>query len=259
MRRNLLLTLACAFVLSATAQPTWRFHLAFEDGTGARDTIWFVFDTTATGGTSEIDDHLGETAVHMNLDAFNVWILNPEYDSTKTSAAPYVGFYPFMSVEIQAFNYTYPITLRWDTALFHAPGLPPPGYFPGAQMQCDYFFGVPELHVFDLMSNDTTTAAIDLFPLTVNIGIAIDLGLEEQANGYSFTLTPNPALDQLSIIVPQTRGDVLVRDLSGKICLSAPVYGSRMELDISRLSPGFYLLQLLAETGDVRTTSFIKR
>ena len=194
----------------------------------------------------------------MDLDSFNVWILNPAYDSTKTIALPY-PYFPYITIEIQAFNYTYPLTLRWDTALFHAPGLPPPGYFPGAQMQCNYFFGVPEIHVFDMMSNDTTTAAIDLFPLTVNIGTAIDLGLVEQANGSSYTVIPNPALDRLSIIVPQARGDILVRDLTGHICLSTPVYGSRMEVDISRLRPGFYLLQLLAETGDVRTTSFIKR
>ena len=126
-------------------------------------------------------------------------------------------------------------------------------------MQCNYFFGVPELHVFDMMSNDTTTAPIDLFPLLVNIGTAIDLGLEEQADGSSFTLSPNTAFDRLSIIVPQTRGDVLVRDISGKICMRTPFYGSRMDLDISRLQPGFYLLQMIAAPGDVRTTSFIKQ
>jgi hypothetical protein len=46
--KGILLALACTLAVAATAQPTWRFHLAFEDGTGAKDTIWFVFDTTAT-------------------------------------------------------------------------------------------------------------------------------------------------------------------------------------------------------------------
>ncbi len=259
--RHLILLLAVALACTTTAQPTWRFHLAFEDGTGARDTIWFVFDTSATIGTGfgEVDYALGEGAVAMDPDGFNVWTLNSALDSTKTIAFPYAGMFPYIAAEIHAFNYTYPITLRWDTALFHAPGLPPPGFLPGAQMQCNYFFGVPELHVFDMMSNDTTTAAIDLFPLRVNIGTAIDLGLKEQGNGSSFALSPNPAFDRLSFIIPQTHGDALIRDISGKVCLRTPIYAARMDLDISKLHPGFYLLQVRPEAGDVRTTSFIKQ
>ncbi|MEI2419331.1 hypothetical protein V6O07_03590, partial [Arthrospira platensis SPKY2] len=34
--------------LHVSAQPQWRFHLAFEDAIGAKDTIWFVYDTTAS-------------------------------------------------------------------------------------------------------------------------------------------------------------------------------------------------------------------
>jgi hypothetical protein len=43
--------------LQIHAQPQWRFHLAFEDATGAKDTLWFIYDTTATIGW---DSHLGE-------------------------------------------------------------------------------------------------------------------------------------------------------------------------------------------------------
>ena len=67
MCRNLLLALACSLAVAAAAQPTWRFHLAFEDGTGARDTIWFVFDTTATNSAGMVDEHLGEGAEVVGL------------------------------------------------------------------------------------------------------------------------------------------------------------------------------------------------
>ena len=30
---------------SVGAQQQWRFHLAFEDANGAKDTIWLVWDT----------------------------------------------------------------------------------------------------------------------------------------------------------------------------------------------------------------------
>src|SRR5690606_7963439 len=127
MRRNLLLTLACAFVLSATAQPTWRFHLAFEDGAGARDTIWFVYDTTATTGNNQmptVDYALGEGAVQIDYSEFNVFTWNWNSDTTKTNAWPYNWFPTFQCGTIDAINWIPPMTIRWDTSLFHAPYLP---------------------------------------------------------------------------------------------------------------------------------------
>ena len=50
--RFILALVVLALSLTTIAQPTWRFHLAFEDGTGARDTIWMVYDTTATLGSN---------------------------------------------------------------------------------------------------------------------------------------------------------------------------------------------------------------
>jgi len=50
-------------VSQAQAQPQWRFHLAFEDAIGAKDTLWFLYDTTATlgGGWTPIWERTGWT------------------------------------------------------------------------------------------------------------------------------------------------------------------------------------------------------
>ncbi len=95
--RFLLPLLALALAYTATAQPTWRFHLAFEDGSGARDTLWFVWDTTATigyvGGT--IDYAMGEGSVDMDTTVFNMFMHNANLEPTKTDANPFEGgFYP---------------------------------------------------------------------------------------------------------------------------------------------------------------------
>jgi hypothetical protein len=49
MKKNLFsFLLALTFCCSITAQPQWKFHIAYEDATGAKDTIWLIWDTTAT-------------------------------------------------------------------------------------------------------------------------------------------------------------------------------------------------------------------
>jgi len=40
-----LLIIGCLF---SYAQPQWKFHIAYEDATGAKDTMWFIWDESAT-------------------------------------------------------------------------------------------------------------------------------------------------------------------------------------------------------------------
>ncbi|MFZ7145748.1 MAG: hypothetical protein ACO1G6_10440, partial [Bacteroidota bacterium] len=70
------------------AQPQWKFPIAFEDGSGAKDTIWYIWDSTATAG---IDTLLGEGKVLMDPNAFNVFVTDFNPDSTKTHALPFNG------------------------------------------------------------------------------------------------------------------------------------------------------------------------
>jgi hypothetical protein len=59
------------------AQPQWKFHIAFEDATGAKDTIWCIWDTTATDGSlTSVDTAFGEAGVTFDYNVFNVWIYN---------------------------------------------------------------------------------------------------------------------------------------------------------------------------------------
>jgi hypothetical protein len=154
--RHLLFAIcASLFACSAAAQPQWRFHLAFEDGTGARDTIWFIWDTTATMG---LDTHLGQGSVQMDMDVFNVWMYNPASDSTKTLAYPYSSFPWHGEQEIHGFNYQYPITIRWDRSLFQAEYLPNPDTINTAVMNGQYFYwygNMPFPGVHSLLEEDS--------------------------------------------------------------------------------------------------------
>ena len=167
----------------AQAQPTWRFHLAFENGDGTRDTIWLVFDTTAFQGPP-VDDALGEGRVDMDPDEFNVWMYNALGDSTKTMAWPY-SWFPTLDAQINAFNWQAPVTIRWDTTLFHAPYLPGPDSIGLAVMEGEHFFfynNDPPLHGFNMLIDDSVVVDDPneiglLFPFYVGFASHNDLGV----------------------------------------------------------------------------------
>ncbi len=58
MKRVSILILSPLMALTLAAQPQWKFHVAYEDATGARDTIFFIWDTSAV--VYGIDTALGE-------------------------------------------------------------------------------------------------------------------------------------------------------------------------------------------------------
>lgn len=68
------------------AQPQWKFHIAFEDATGARDTIFLIWDSTATW---EMDTLLGEIPMNFDTNIFQVYmyINSTPLDSSKVSAS----------------------------------------------------------------------------------------------------------------------------------------------------------------------------
>lgn len=163
--KKVIISILIAFLtisIELYAQPQWKFHVAFEDGTEAKDTIWFIWDTTAM--FFGIDTALGEGNPNMNYDDFNVftltWDTYPDYDTTKVVAHPYeYGF----GHTIEAINYELPITITWDSALLHADWLPPTpvGWVNYARIDNDYFFFYNNnglAHQYDMTLSDSVTA-----------------------------------------------------------------------------------------------------
>jgi hypothetical protein len=203
----LVLFLSSFLSKEAWAQPQWKFYIAFEDGIGARDTIWLIWDTTAHG-TLPTDTALGEAGVNFNYSAFNVWVYNYDNDSTKTSALPYSA-YPAHGVEVRAFNYQLPLTIRWDSSLFHAPYLPPlsPNMVKVARIDNDYFFFVnnsPINHYFDmLLDNNVSAPAFNWFsqsqfPMYFTLSFDTITGIPD-LESKSISFFPNPVYDYLKI------------------------------------------------------------
>jgi len=253
--RHLILLLALALACTTTAQPTWRFHLAFEDGTGARDTIWMVYDTTATTDTSpwpgpNVDSLLGEGKVHIDTSIFNVWMYNPAGDTTKTRAYPYSVYPSFDGTIIDAINWVPPMTITWDTSLFHAPYLPyEQGSIQWASMTGIAFSqfdqGLPGFGLFSMLLDDSVT--IDqlwdyLFPFPVLFSGDNTIGINSQRRPEPrMQLWPNPAQRLVHVQVPGGEAmEVLVSDLIGRRVIGPTNLPANGQLDISALHTGIY-------------------
>ena len=253
--RHLLFALcASLFACTAAAQPQWRFHLAFEDGTGARDTIWFVYDTTATVGSSfnpQVDEHLGEGGMEMDLNAFNVWLGNWDGDSTKTLAYPYSYFPQHGYQLVNAFNFVLPLTIRWERALLNATYLPTPDSINFAVLNGEYFYwygNEPFEQVFSLMHADSVVVGLEalwnpLFPTTLLIGHmqGDPLGVEELlhdqvqwgVDGHVLRISGELLLE-----------DLLVHDGLGRLIYSARPGSNMAEIRITNWPAGLYIFRV---------------
>jgi len=236
-----------------SAQQQWKFHLAFKDATGAKDTVWLIYDTNATMG---LDTALGEGPFNFNHSVFNVWFYDAFTpvlsDSTKIIAAPY-SYYPSTGCDVQAFNYQLPITVSWDTSLFHASYLPyQQGSISMAYMANDYLSMVnndPPSHHFNMLLdnhvklNSFAWGSHMNFPLGIRMGITTGI---DEFNGKSIQLDiENPIInDELKIHSSQRLSIINVYSMDGKLLYSLDCSfidnNYQYRINMARFRPGLY-------------------
>ncbi|HNW99632.1 MAG TPA: T9SS type A sorting domain-containing protein [Bacteroidales bacterium] len=252
-------------LLDAT-QPMWKFWLAFEDATGAKDTIWAIWDTLAT--SSGVDTLFGEGAIHMNYNNFNVFIGNSNGDTTKVSALDFLGSH---QLSVQAINYQYPISISWDTSLFHAPLPFPIGCISSARIDNDYFFLVnndPLLQAYNMLLDNNVPAPFfswgtqSQFPMNFIISYN-PVGVNELfKNENSIFIFPNPFKNKLTIKsqIPISAIEVFTTD--GKSVYSEKNIKMNKfynyELIINKIKPAFYIIKITNELNQITYEKIIK-
>jgi len=266
-----------SFVLFAAGQPQWKFHLAFEDATGAKDTIWFIWDTTAT--FYGLDTALGEYPVTLDYNVFNVWTYNPaneEYDTLKTIAHPYS--YAF-GHQIEAINFELPVKISWDSALFHADWLPQDsGWVYSASFDSDYFFWInnTDEHYFDLTKDDHTyspdstivgTEEEDPWFWLPERNLPLWFGLSQDPildiSDVKFTdkdylIFPNPVQSVLTIDTRKRISTIKIFNLQGKCLQVIKVRSFPLNIDFSGFGPGIYVIQLISNQNQYYHEKIIK-
>jgi len=234
------------------AQPQWRFHLAFEDATGAKDTIWFVYDTTASISIANIE--LGEDYFPISPTDFNVWIWRTGDNALKLRAWPYTMF-PLGEVPISGSNYTPPLTIRWDPSLFQSPALPstPTSYirYPGL---CGYqilYHGIETwsgTSCYSMFLSDSLVFVAPPLESTLYLNMIFDYddptgtGISEHSLP-TLDIFPNPTKGRMVLTAPEPLTEVLVLDALGRAVLRvAPPSTGPVELDVSTLPAGSYFV-----------------
>jgi hypothetical protein len=267
MNKILLLTsiLFGLTISSILAQQPWRFHIAFEDGTGQRDTLWMVFDNSATGG---IDYQLGEGTTQFDSTEFNVFMLSFDTIYTKVRAYPY-SMYPYMTTgSIYSINYSYPVIIRWDTALFHAPYLPTSPPMNYAIVLGDYQFAVfgidttsPYLHNVFMFSKDSLfcpedTSGPNTIPLFGFGCLGFRLGYDaylsiNKETVHSISSFPNPVLGKISFTGNEYIKLYAIYNIQGSKLfekrLASVIPISQLTIDASDLPSGIYIIKLITQ------------
>ena len=264
-----LIGLALPQIPSTQAQPQWRFHLAFEDGAGARDTLWWIYDTTATEGwdtNPQVDEHLGEGAVEMDPDGFNVWTWNAQNDPTRTCANPFT-VYPYAAIDIMGSNCVPPMVIRWDRDLFNLPDLPidEEGPIGLAVLAAPYFFWTGQAGsdgAIDMFVEDSVVGQIPEYFFQMAVFFMSPGPLSVEAVGYAshdIILHPNPASDRIAWGNDFQWTNAEIRDAHGALVQQIKASPSNSWIDIHALKPGSYFIVAQDGHGQWHQVPFIKQ
>jgi pimeloyl-ACP methyl ester carboxylesterase len=103
-----------------------------------------------------------------------------------------------------------------------------------------------------------------LYPMLYCDGTAVDelclAGIEEPLADMVVSLYPNPATDYLNLVAHEALfNELIIMDLQGRIILSHKTQGTTVDLDLTGLNPGNYLVNILLSNGKSGTKSVIVR
>jgi poly(3-hydroxybutyrate) depolymerase len=103
-----------------------------------------------------------------------------------------------------------------------------------------------------------------LYPTLYCDGTAVDelclAGIEESLADMDVSLYPNPATDYLTLVAHDALfNELIIMDLQGRIIVSHNTQDTTVDLDLTGLNPGNYLVNILLSNGKSGTKSVIVR
>ena len=269
MKKNILFFfLLFAIKINSFSQAQWKFHIAFEDGTGAKDTIWCIWDGTAHG-SAPVDTTLGEGKVNINYNAFNVFIGNANGDTTKTVALPF--FWSF-DMGVMAINYQYPLSITWDSSLFSVIFPWPYASVDYARIDNGYFFYVNNTfldHNYNMLIDNKVSApsfnwfSQNQFPMYFSIArLDTSNTAIEELDLNRIKLFPNPTKDNISIVSSDKIKMIEVFTESGAKLISKEFSETENVnsylLSLESLFNGFYLINIINFKNQIYHEKIIK-
>jgi hypothetical protein len=241
-----------SYTLLKAQEPDFKFHLAFEDATGAKDTVWFIWDSTATNG---YDIALGEMPISLTPNVFQVYFQLGLNDTGKVRAKPMNNTLSGASIEAQ--NYVYPIILRWDSSLFSNNNLP--FIINQAYLDNEWFFlnnNWGANHLFNMLVTDSVDlpkfyyGSEEQFPMSFSFGYDPSLNTSIKYNlKNKLSIYPNPVNDylQIKILKEKTPYTIQFFDLKGSCVMQQAIKDNNNKINIELLPKGVYFLKIFNE------------
>jgi len=193
---------------------------------------------------------------------------NRNVDSTKVKAYPYSQFPNMSTDEVFAINYTYPVIIRWDTSLFHAPYLPITPPMNIAAIGGDYFWGVIDpacLHCVNMFTRDSLFCEAEipapLFHSNTAFVLANDPFLSIKTIEKSFKIYPNPIKNIFYL-----KGEDRIKSYTifnmGGICITEKHFEPEIQLssypiDVTTYPTGIFIIQLFNHLNQMSYEKFV--
>ncbi len=239
----------------------WPFYLAIEDASHAKDTLWMVFDTSATY-PQDFNQNLGQIPLGSDNGDFRVWIyLDNSGNEYNTNALDFTSIW--QERYIHAVNFVYPITVRWDSSLFNSEVLFANSGYPinHAIMDNEYLFlsGGGETG-WDMLVADSVElpsfwwGSGNQFPLFLSMSLGpVGSGVGvHKLQQIDFSVFPNPATDYVFLTFPKVvQAYFRIMDANGKLIKSESFSGDRKRINIEDLESGLYFIEIQSEEGRV--------
>lgn len=251
--------------LQAQYNADWPFYIAFEDAEEARDTVWFVFDAEAS--VPELDPELGEIPIDLDNEDFQVWTYLPaELEQIPLNVFA-VSLSEFSQVEgyIHASNFTVPITMSWDSAMFQSPVLIDALGFGVnfARLDNDWiFFNGGGEDQFDMLATNKLVLPVyqySHFPIfySISVGEPITINTKEE---YPLEVKafPNPVETHLNIQAQYPISEVQIYDLTGKVVRQERVNTEMLRINVAEFTRGMYTMVITDNRGSRGVKKFVK-
>lgn len=247
-------------------------NMAVIDADGDTES-WGVFDfMTANNGAplGTSFDSQGELLASFSWDPATQspltpdnWVATPAIDLTSFTAATLSWGRASVDPDYEAENYSvYVVTAADPTALVAALVAATPVYTETIAVGDEWLVRSVSLNSFAGQNNVYVAfrhhACTDMFILTLDdILVANTAGLEE--NQLNVSVFPNPANDVLNINFSLEVASINVIALDGKVVLTENVSGFDVQVNITELTSGAYIVEAIGSNGAVVRTNFIKK
>jgi hypothetical protein len=237
--------------------PDFKFHLAFEDATGAKDTVWLIWDSLATTGYDTLFDEYPHS---LPTDTFQVYIKYNGVDSGKVRAIGYD--YDSYDFYISAHNYVEPLNIYWDSSLIFNNNLPfeiRESYFDNEWFFLNNNWGGN--HAFNILLDNHVElpnfnyGSQNHFPMYFYMGYYTFVNINEQTNMNNIKIYPNPVSDKLMVDSEELEGiySFKIYDIEGKQVVEQQLNSTHNVVNVNHLPNGIYHYKIIAPNKELLT------